>query len=231
MLATYLYDNNISSFRFDKRSVGKSTSIAESDVDFHSFVSDVSDLINYFDSDFEDIILLGHSEGVLIGSMAGQSPKVSSFIAVSGISKSLDKVVLDQLAKYPKLVPLAEKHFEEIKTGQSLSEVTPLLQSLFRPSIAPFLKSVLQINPIDEIAKLDKPVLILNGTCDLQVTPDHATALHEVTKNSQLVIIENMGHAMKELQNDCGNAIDAYSKPEMELNTKIKTAVIEFLNR
>ena len=229
MLATYLKEEGISSFRYDKRGIGESSKVDESSLDFHSFVNDAEEIVKYFASDFNQIILLGHSEGALIGSMVSVHESVHSFISVSGTSKNLDQIVLDQMTQYPKLVPLAEKHINEIKNGEELSEVHPMLLSLFRPSVVPYLKSLFAINPTAELAKVQKPVLIVNGTCDIQVPADHAEQLHKVSGNSKLVIIENMGHAMKELEDDCANAMDAYTKPEIALNVQFKSALLDFL--
>ncbi len=229
MLAYYLKGEGISSFRFDKRGIGKSTKVQESDISFNVFVEDVAAIVSHFAPHFEDIILMGHSEGALIGSIVSSDDNIHSFISVSGVSESLDVILLDQLAQYPMLVPLAEKHINEIKNGQELSEVNPMLMTLFRPSLVSYLGSLFEIDPKAEVAKLNKPVLIVSGSCDLQVPDTHAKALHASIANSDLVIIENMGHAMKKLQDDCANAVEAYSDVTMELNPKFTTAIADFI--
>lgn len=229
MLASFLKEEGISSFRFDKRGIGKSTKVDESTMDFQAFVNDVAAIVQYFKSDFKRIVLLGHSEGALIGSMVGADEIVDAFISVSGTSKRFDEIVMDQLAQYPKLLPMAEKHINEIKNNEELSEVHPLLLSLFRPSLMPYLKSVFAIDPEEEMSSVVKPVLIISGVCDIQVPVEHGKALHKVNDQSKLVIIENMGHAMKELQSDCANATEAYTNPAIALNETFKSAVLEFL--
>ena len=78
------------------------------------FADDASTIVDFFSQDFEEIYLIGHSEGALIGSMVSQQNfNVHAFIALCGTSVSVDSLLRDQLAKYPKLLVLAEKHIEE----------------------------------------------------------------------------------------------------------------------
>lgn len=231
MLAEYLKSIGISTYRFDKRGIGKSTKVAESSMIMGDFISDVNQIVNYLSRDFKEIILLGHSEGALIGAVvAGQNEHVTSFISVSGISVSMDRIILDQLAQYPKLVPLAEKHIDEIKSNSELSEVHPILKSLFRPSVVPFLKSAFQLDPCSELSKVHKKVLIINGECDVQVPPSHAEKLHQANAQSILAIVPNMGHVLKELAYDCSNARAAYNDPTWPLNAQFLEAVDRFLS-
>jgi len=205
--------------------------VDESSMTFNSFVNDAAAIVRYFEKDFDDIIVLGHSEGALIGSIVARNKNVHSFISVCGISQSFDEVLLTQLSKYPDLVPLAENHIMEIKNGDTLSEVNPILQTLFRPSLLPFLKSAFALDPSHEIATVHKPVLIIGGECDQQVPTDHARKLHQSCQDSELVIINNMGHVMKELEADCANAISAYNEPSLALNKTFTTSIYNFINR
>lgn len=196
----------------------------------YDFVDDSSAVVDHFNEVFDKVILLGHSEGALIGALVATSNKnVHSFISISGNSTSLDSLILDQLAKYPKLVPLAKKHIQEIKDDVDLSEVNPMLWSLFRESIRPFLKSCFEINPMEAISKVKVNTLIIGGGCDLQVPIDHASNLHKATPNGQHVEISNMGHLMKELSSDCSDSRSAYTDPTKNLNSKLVEAVIAFI--
>ena len=119
MLAAHFESIGIPSYRYDKRGITKSTTVPESTLTMNVFVQDVHNIIEFFKEDFDEFILLGDSEGVLIGSIVAKENKHGdSFIAIAGISTPLDEVVLDQLAKFPKLVPLAENHIKEIKSGK-----------------------------------------------------------------------------------------------------------------
>jgi len=229
LLARSLTMHGVSSFRYDKRGIGKSTKVEESDLLVDTYVSDVISILNHLKSDFDQIILLGHSEGALIGSIASMDEKVNSFISVSGTSISVDKIILDQLKSQPVLAENAKKHIDEILTNQPLSEVDPLLQSAFRPSLVPFLKSLFEVDPMNEITKLDKPVLVIGGICDWQVPIQHAKDLDSGAIDSKLVMVNRMGHLLKNLNSECNNVLDAYSNPEMELNPEFVKAVLNFI--
>jgi len=230
MLAKKLADQNISSYRFDKRGIGKSTKVAESGMILHDFISDVSRIVDHFAEDYGDITLLGHSEGALIGAkVASEHSGVASLISVSGVSESLDKVVLTQLSTYPALVPEAELHIKEVKEGLPLSEVNPMLVSLFRPSVVPYLKSTFEIDPVAVQSAVQKPTLIIGGKCDVQVPATHAEALHKSGKEATLLIIDNMGHTMKTLKEDCSDNMSSYADPSMELHEGFVKGVMEFL--
>jgi len=123
------------------------------------------------------------------------------------------------------------KRFDEIKNDQPLSEVNPTLAALFRPSVVPFLKSVISINPSAEMSLLEKPTLILGGKCDVQVPPEHAVKLQSMKPDAQLIIIDNMGHVMKTLEDDCSNAMTAYGDPAIPLNEILVDTIVGFINQ
>lgn len=104
-----------------------------------------------------------------------------------------------------------------------------MLTRLSRPSVAPFLKSSFLLNPTEEFSMGTQPILILNGSCDIQVPAKHAEKLHEHSMSSQLVIIENMGHIIKDLKDDCSNVNEAYKDPSLAINPKAKDALTAFL--
>lgn len=231
MIANMLSEQGISSFRYDKRGIGASSDIAEEELSLYTFVYDLEKIINHFSSDFDEIILLGHSEGAMISTIAAQdNDNVQSLILASGISSPLDEIVLEQVSNtMPPLLEEAQKHVDEIKTGQELSEVNPILRPLFRPSVVNFLISAFEIDPAAELTKVNQSILIINGGCDIQVTNENAEELHASSANSQLQLIGNMGHVLKNINDDCSNVREAYSDPDLELNPLFVSTVLEFI--
>lgn len=232
MLANHFSTIGVSSYRFDKRGIGLSTKVPESTMSLDDFVGDVRAIINHFKPNFDRVILLGHSEGALIGTIAAQAnASIDLLISVSGTSIPMDEIIMEQLAKYPKLVPLAQKHIDEVKSGSVLSEVHPILQSLFRPSVVPYLKSIFDVDPMDEVSKVAQHILIINGECDLQVPPDHARQLHQANGHAQLALIPHMGHVLKALDEDCKNAVQAYNDPALPLHPDLLQVIDEFIGK
>ena len=74
MLAKELQKNGIASVRYDKRGIGesKNSGLQEIDLRFEDYVQDVEGWIKLLKEDdrFSNIIVLGHSEGSLIGMIA-----------------------------------------------------------------------------------------------------------------------------------------------------------------
>lgn len=234
MLADSLKHNGISCFRYDKRGIGKSSKVKEADIDFNVRMNDVSKIIDFFKDDFKNIILIGHSEGALVGSIvSNRNSDVHSFINLAGPSIPIDSILLDQMAKFPKLVDETKKHLSEIKSGDTLSEVNPMLAALFRPSVVNFLSTLLSYNPGEEISKVKIPVLILGGTCDAQVPEHHALKLYKLLKpnpKNTVKIIEGMGHVLKKNRLDCSDNMESYNDPDKPLSSELVTTITEFIN-
>ena len=229
MLASHLQSQGISSYRYDKRGIAASTPVEEAELTYDIFVADAVKLVEHFAPNFDRISILGHSEGATIGSQASQSEAVHSFISVSGASIPLHEVIIDQLENTPKLLPAARRHFDELLAGDTLSDVNPMLASLFRPSVLPFLRTAMAVDPATEVSKLSKPVLFIGGKCDLQVPYNHASQLHNSLASSELALIDNMGHCMKSLKADCSNAMMAYQEAALPLHADFQAKVVSFL--
>jgi len=230
MLAEALHGAGISSYRYEKRGVGKSTLVSGKSNVIQDRLVDITGIIDYFTRDFEEIILLGHSEGVLVGSIvAAEHPQVKKFVAVAGTSISFDKILIEQFEKYPKILPEVKLHFEELKSGKEYSEVHMILERFFNEDNRSFYESVCKLQPLEEISKVTKPVLVISGDCDLQILTYHTTALHKSCPGSELKIISGMGHVLKQTDADCGNARDSYSDPTIPLNPEFIAEILRFL--
>ncbi|NNE25450.1 MAG: hypothetical protein HKN09_01285 [Saprospiraceae bacterium] len=140
MMADTLRHHGISSFRYDKRGIGLSTRVPESELSIQDYIYDASFFVDKFSEEYKKIFIFGHSEGALIGKVvAHQNENVTGLMAVCGTSIPLDDIVREQLSKFPKLLELAEVHLKEIENNEPLSEVNPMLQSLFRESVVSYL--------------------------------------------------------------------------------------------
>ncbi|GAC1652943.1 MAG: hypothetical protein NVS4B3_15580 [Gemmatimonadaceae bacterium] len=63
----------------------------------------------------------------------------------------------------------AERMMMQLSTGKRIDSVPPALMALFRPSVQPYLRSWFGYDPAVEMQKLGVPVLIAQGTTDIQV--------------------------------------------------------------
>jgi len=180
LIAKELAANGIASYRFDKRIFKMNKyKIREEELSFEDFVDDVSAILDHFKTEntYGKIIIAGHSEGSLIGMLAAKG-KADAFISLAGAGRSIDKIIVDQLAKQSEgLADNAKTTFHQIREKGKTSEYNPLLQSIFRPSVQPFLKSWMKYEPTEVIAELDMPILIINGSFDIQVDTTEAQLL------------------------------------------------------
>jgi len=234
MLANELKKNGIASVRYDKRGIGESTSsgLQESDLRFENYVDDVKDWIELLNENnrFSDIIVLGHSEGALIGMIASQKNEVKKFVSVAGAGISAGDIIREQLKAQPAVVlnqslPIIEK----LENGERVENVPQMLYTLFRPSVQPYMISWFKYNPQIEIAKLNKPVLIIQGTTDIQVSVSDADKLASANKKSQKKIIEGMNHILKQAELDRQKNIQTYSMPDLPLKKELIKFIVEFI--
>lgn len=236
MLAEGLKNDGISSLRFDKRGVGESieSGLKEIDLRFEDYIQDVEEWIKLFNKDdrFSNIIVLGHSEGSLIGMIASHKQKVNKFISIAGAGISAGNIIREQLKNQPQIVldeslPIIEK----IEKGETVENVSQMLYSLFRPSVQPYMISWFKYDPQKEIAKLDIPILIVQGTTDIQVSISDADKLALGNKKSQKIIIEGMNHILKDADANRKKNIETYSIPDLPLNKELIKIIVNFIEK
>ena len=226
-LAEGLVENGIASFRYDKRIVKllKKGLLDEMDITFDQFIDDANSIIDYFKNDerFSKIVIIGHSQGSLVGMIAAQG-KADGFISIAGAGQEIDDVIVDQLEKQaPGLKDNARLAFDDLRVNGFAINYSPALSSIFRPSLQPFLLGWMKYNPQEEIAKLNMPVMIINGTKDIQVDVSEAEKLKYASPLAQYVVIENMNHIFKEILGDSLENSKSYN----EFNRPVIPVLIE----
>ena len=182
MLSAELAKKGIASLRYDKRGIAKSqpAGIKEADLRFEMYINDAADWIKLLSQNkkFSQVVVIGHSEGSLIGMVASQDPKVAKFISLAGAGQAADQIIREQLkAQPPFVLEQSTPILDELVKGNTVENVPPMLNALFRPSVQPYMISWFKFDPQIEIAKIKKPVLIVQGTTDIQVSVDDAKRL------------------------------------------------------
>jgi alpha-beta hydrolase superfamily lysophospholipase len=231
-IAESLAKNGIASLRYDKRMVGQSMGTQKEDnLRFDDYTDDAIGFINLLKEDkrFSKIIVLGHSEGSLVGILAsGSSENVNAFISVAGASEPGEKVLTEQMKSQPSyLADGLNKVLDSLRRGRIQKKVDPQLYSIARPSIQMFLMSWCRFEPQREIKKLKVPILIVQGTTDLQVNVTNAEKLKK--GNATLAIIPGMNHFLKEAPEDKQQNLATYNKPDLPLKPEFITSVIGFI--
>ena len=239
MLAQSLADVGIASLRFDKRGMGLSTdaSTNEADLVFDDFINDATAWLDLLQKQkrFKRFIVIGHSQGSLIGMRLANERKVDAFISLAGPSLTIDETLKEQLRSNPmnpeSILKEAEDIMAKIKSGEKVESVPPYFQSLFRESIQPFMCSWMKYNPLEEINTLDIPVLVVNGSTDLQVSVEDAQRLQISNEKSELLIVEGMNHVLKESSANQAENVATYKNPELPLHPKFEQGFISFMKK
>ncbi|MFB9861920.1 alpha/beta hydrolase [Rufibacter immobilis] len=234
LVAEELLAQEIASVRFDKRGIAESTSAAVSEFDlrFDHYVQDAADWIRKLKQDkrFTKVVVLGHSEGSLIGMMAARQAQADGFISVAGAGQSADKIIREQLQAQPPMVKdAAFPILDQLAQGKAVTDVNPMLAALFRPSVQPYLISWFKYDPQTEIKKLNVPILLVQGTQDLQVSTHEAQLLAAAAPKSKLVEIEHMNHVLKETSADRATNFGTYANPSLPLATPLMPAIVTFV--
>ena len=200
---------------------------------FENYTQDAKSWINLLKQDrrFSEIIVIGHSEGSLIGMIA--AAKANKFISIAGPGEPADKLIKAQIASK------ANKQIEEmtfpiidsLKNGHYAQKIDPMLNSLFRPSIQPYLISWFKYNPQLEIKALKIPILILQGNKDLQVTVKDAELLAEANKTAELLIVDKMNHVMKTIDGDTKANMESYNNETLPISTIMTNKIISFIKK
>lgn len=235
MLAESLAKSGIASLRYDKRGVGASiiAGIQEIDLRFEDYVEDASNCINFLKKDtrFDCISVIGHSEGSLIGMMAAARTGVDAFISMAGPGEPADLILKRQLKSQPEsvqqeLFPM----IDSLKEGYTVQKVNPAYLALFRPTVQPYLISWFKYDPAAEIRNLNIPVLIIQGTTDLQVRIEDAELLKEAAPDAIIEMIDGMNHILKTSSADRQENIATYSNPDLSIREDLMDILINFID-
>ena len=234
-LAESLTKNGIATLRYDKRLIGQSkTSQSESEIRFEDYISDAKKWISTIKQDprFSKIIVIGHSEGSLIGMIAARESDADLFISLAGVSKPADQIILEQTKGMlpPDLFNETVKILDSLRCGKTVRKVNPNLAMLFRPDVQPYMISWIKYNPSKEIQKLEIPILIIHGTSDIQVSVDNAHELAAANNKAEVKIIENMNHVLKISDTDRNKNIATYMNPDLPISEELTKTIINFIN-
>ncbi len=235
-IADSLAKYNIPSFRYDKRGVGKSKDalVSEDSLRIHDYVNDLLLWIKFFNAkpyNFNKFVLIGHSEGALIITLAAQKTKlVKKVVLISGAGYRADTVIKRQLSYLHEnakkvIFPL----FDTLAKGKRIENVPPILSPFFRESIQNYMISWLSIDPAIELSKLKIPVLIIQGENDIQISVKDAQRLAEYKKGSILKIIPKMNHVLVDASKDRKENIETYSNSELPLSKELLPAIKSFI--
>lgn len=233
MLADELNKNGINSFRYDKRGVSKSLGDIKSpnEIKFSDYVNDAKSIINHFKDTkkYKKIIVIGHSEGSLIGMLSSKSI-TDGFISIAGAGVDYLTLIQRQLSnRAPYIKSMADPIIEQLKKNKLVDSVPPLLNNLFGTNLQRYLIDASSYHPTVEISKLNIPVLIIQGTNDIQVEVKDAEILHAASSKSRLEIIKGMNHVFRQVSENFILNLQTYANPDLPIDKNLSLIISDFI--
>lgn len=181
--------------------------------------------------------LLGHSEGGLVALASARTPGVCGLVLIATAGRTIDALIREQLRANPANGPLldaADKALDSLKAGRRVAagDVPPPLMALFAPQVQGFMISLMAHDPATLAAQVDRPLLILQGDRDIQVSVADAQRLKAAAPAATLAILPGMNHVLKNVDTADRRAnIATYADPHLPLSAGLVDMVAAFVRR
>jgi pimeloyl-ACP methyl ester carboxylesterase len=237
MLADGLAAQGVATLRYDKRGAGQSFAALgnEADLRFEHMVDDALAFAAEARSrtGLACVWLIGHSEGtgVALKAVARDDDGICGLVLLSGLGRRPRIILEEQLGgQLPE--PLRSRTFDalaQLEAGELVTDTPPELAALLRPSVQPFLIGLLGLDPAALIAAYEGPVMIGQGSTDLQTTVVDAQILAEAQPKAQLTIWEGVNHLLKIAPPDREANLATYADPDLPLADGVVEDVAGFI--
>lgn len=236
LLAEALAERGVASLRFDKRGLGGSAGAGAREEDLR-FTTNVDDALAWLEllrsrTGARRVFVLGHSEGALTAALVAQRADLSGVILAAGAGRPAVDVIREQLragGTPPELSAQADAVFEALRRGETVADAPPALAALFRPSIQPYLRSWLFLDPAEELARSRVPALVLQGDRDVQVSLQDARRLAAARPGVRLVVLPGVSHILKAAPEDRAGNIASYADAALPLAPAATEAIVGFI--
>lgn len=233
-LAAALAAEGIATLRYDKRGVAMSRDAGktEKDLRFDHYVDDAAAWIAWLKADarFSLVAVAGHSEGAHVGALAAAKAGAGAFVAIAGIARKPSEVLRTQLR--PRLPePFwqeSERILARLERGETADGVPKELEIVYRPSVQPYLISWFRRSPAEAMRALEVPVLVVQGTADVQVPVAEGEALAAAARNAQLFVVPDMSHALKPAT-DALSSMKGLTDPAVAIVPEVPARIARFV--
>jgi alpha-beta hydrolase superfamily lysophospholipase len=262
--AQVLAANGIASLRYDKIATGKTglghLASNPTSLDFQVYVDEARAAYDYLkaqpDFDPQRIMILGHSEGGLIGLILADqlktSQEIKALVLASPISRPYLQTIHDQLtAQYnaavkagavtqaqadAALTELDQINKSLLETGKYPATInTPALKQIYAPVNEKFLGDVAKYDPQQIAAGLPTslPVLAMCGSKDQQISCDDVGYLMQGFQKAgntkaSLAVLANVDHVYKEVPGTPNPNTD-YNNPNLKFSQEAATKLGDFI--
>jgi pimeloyl-ACP methyl ester carboxylesterase len=239
-LAEGLASKAVTSVRVDKRGMFGSSGAARDPnaVTIAGYAGDVHAWVKVIrqETGAPCVWVAGHSEGGLVALVSGQSPEgLCGLILLASPGRPVSEVVRDQLRLALGDGPILRQANIAINALQAgrhpkMGSMHPALQQVFPPPVHGLLISMFSYDPAKLIADFRKPVLILQGERDLQVSVADAQRLKQAAPAAKLVLLPNVNHIFKVVKSaDMAANKAAYARPGVPLSPEVANEIADFI--
>jgi pimeloyl-ACP methyl ester carboxylesterase len=232
LLSDALVANGIACARYDKRGIGASSKAGppEEELRIGEFADDALAIASWLgrQPNVSGISLVGHSEGGLLALMGAARVKPKAVVLLATPGRKFAALLRDQFGRpgLPAGVAAeAQRVISDLERGDAVGEVSPMLRAVFRPSVQPFLKSLMAIDPAQLIERLEQPVMIVGGGRDLQVGRTDFDTLAATRPDAEAYWDPSMGHTLKSTR----SAPEAYTNPRKPLAAGLAERIADFI--
>lgn len=211
LLASALAERGVASVRIDKRGMFGSTAAGDGNaVTVADYVRDTRSWIESIrrHTGADCVWLIGHSEGGLVALAAAQEPAgICGAVLIAAPGRRLGDMLREQLRANPANAPLLNQAMaavDRLERGErvDVAGLHPALGQLFAPAVQGFLISVFAADPAQLAAAVRRPLLIVQGQRDLQVSEADARRLAAAQPAAQLVLLPQVNHVLKRVAGD-----------------------------
>jgi pimeloyl-ACP methyl ester carboxylesterase len=241
LLAEALSAKGVSTIRIDKRGMfGSSAAAADAD---NVRMSDYAADVRAWRAEAQKRAsarcawLIGHSEGSLIALITAQQPEgICGLVLVAGAGRKMGDILREQLKANPAnapILPQALAAIAELEAGRrvDVSGMHPALAALFRPSVQGFVIDQMSYDPAALLARYMGPVLVLQGTTDLQVTMQDAQRLAGARAGVTMVALDGVNHVLKLAPAERAANLATYANSVLPIAPSVVESITTFLAR
>lgn len=228
------------SLAYDKRGVGASlkdrqgVAVKEEDLTIQTFADDAAALGNWLrgQAGITRVLLAGHSEGGLIALLAAKAAKADGLVLLNAPGRPLGIILRAQLSRQPLPEDLRaeiERVLIAYEAGADTGVIKAPLDQLFRPTVGPFMRSVVSIDPAALAKQQAVPMLVIGAGFDLQVGRFDFDALVAARPGVTGQWIARLTHMLKEPADDDPAQVKAYSDPSVPLSPAVVEIIVKWL--
>ena len=182
--------------------------------------------------------LLGHSEGGLVALQAAQHPAgLCGVVLLAAVGRPIGTVMRDQLRANPANAPILDAALGAIASLEAGKRVPAAtlpapIQPLFADLLQGYWIDLMAHDPAALLAHVSLPVLILQGTRDIQVGVSDAEALKKAQPKAILTLLPGVNHVLRPVATDDRAANAAtYGDATLPISPDVAAAVAGFVQR